>query len=285
MSIQSEISRIQSNVQDTINVIQSTGVTVPSGATSDNLPGLATALANEKQDKLTGQQGQVVGFDAEGNAVAQSPASSGVTSFEGRTGAVTAQQGDYTAAMVGAVPTTRTVNGKALSANVEIGAADVDVTTDTASLYGLEDATVDEVLQVIPDNLDKVGDVKVTARTDLGENWLLCNGDEIDAELYPELANVMDPFSYSGIWEGHQISDTSIEPQSVACYNGTWVAVGRLNKATRYPHILITTDPSGTWTVRQISNTLGSVVSIACYNGTWVAVGSNDTNNLNRPYI
>lgn len=71
MSIQSEISRIQSNVQDTINVIQSTGVTVPSGATSDNLPGLATALANEKQDKLIGTQGQVVGFDAEGNAVAQ----------------------------------------------------------------------------------------------------------------------------------------------------------------------------------------------------------------------
>lgn len=71
MSIQSEISRIQSNVQDTINVIQSTGVTVPSGANSDNLPGLATALANTKQDKLTGTQGQVVGFDENGNAVAQ----------------------------------------------------------------------------------------------------------------------------------------------------------------------------------------------------------------------
>ena len=71
MSIQSEISRIQSNVQDTINVIQSTGVAVPPGANSDNLPGLAAALANEKQDKLTGTQGQVVGFDAEGNAVAQ----------------------------------------------------------------------------------------------------------------------------------------------------------------------------------------------------------------------
>lgn len=125
MSIESQIDRIKANVQDTINTIQSTGVTVPPGANSDNLPGLAAALANEKQDKLTGQQGQVVGFDAEGNAVAQSPTSSGVTSFEGRTGAVTAQEGDYTAAMVGAVPTTRKVNGKALSADVEIGAGDV----------------------------------------------------------------------------------------------------------------------------------------------------------------
>ena len=58
MSIQSEISRIQSNVQDTINTIQSTGVTVPPGANSDNLSGLAAALANEKQDKLTGKIGR-----------------------------------------------------------------------------------------------------------------------------------------------------------------------------------------------------------------------------------
>lgn len=69
MSIQSEIDRINGNVQDTISTIQQTGVSVPSGANSNNLPSLAAALANTKQDKLTGQQGQVVGFDAEGNAV------------------------------------------------------------------------------------------------------------------------------------------------------------------------------------------------------------------------
>lgn len=107
MSIQSEISRIQSNVQDTINVIQSTGVAVPPGANSDNLPGLAAALANEKQDKLTGTQGQVVGFDAEGNAVAQDQGASNVS------------------------------------------AENVSVPDTTASLYGLEDATVDQVLQYL----------------------------------------------------------------------------------------------------------------------------------------
>lgn len=77
MSIQSEIDRISGNVQDTISTIQQTGVSVPSGANSNNLPSLAAALANTKQDKLTGQQGQVVGFDAEGNAVAQAPTASG----------------------------------------------------------------------------------------------------------------------------------------------------------------------------------------------------------------
>ena len=65
MSIQSEITRITNNVQDTIDVIEQTGVSVPAGANSDNLPSLAQALANEKQDKLTGSQGQFVGFTAD----------------------------------------------------------------------------------------------------------------------------------------------------------------------------------------------------------------------------
>lgn len=44
----------------------------------------------------------------------------GVSSFNGRTGAVAPQAGDYTAADVGAVPATRTVDGKALSGDISI---------------------------------------------------------------------------------------------------------------------------------------------------------------------
>lgn len=72
MSIQGEITRITNNVQDTIDVIEQTGVSVPAGANSDNLPSLAQALANEKQDKLTGIEGQFVGFNSSGAAVAVS---------------------------------------------------------------------------------------------------------------------------------------------------------------------------------------------------------------------
>ena len=74
MSMSSEITRITNNVQNTIDTIEATGVTVPDGANSDDLPSLALALANTKQDKLTGTQGQVVGFDSQGNAVAQNGA-------------------------------------------------------------------------------------------------------------------------------------------------------------------------------------------------------------------
>lgn len=79
MSIQSEITRITNNVQETIDVIEQTGVSIPAGANSDNLSSLAQALANEKQDKLTGTKGQVVGFNAAGEAVAQDAPESGIT--------------------------------------------------------------------------------------------------------------------------------------------------------------------------------------------------------------
>ena len=72
MSISSEITRISNNIQDTIDVIEQTGVSIPAGANSDNLPLLAQALANEKQDKLTGIEGQFVGFNSSGAAVAVS---------------------------------------------------------------------------------------------------------------------------------------------------------------------------------------------------------------------
>ena len=102
MSIQSEIDRIKKNVDDTLGIIGDTGVTV--GAGSDALPAAARALATEKQDKLTGNQGQVVGFDASGEAVAQD--APGVKSFNDRIGSVIPQSGDYTAEQVGAVPIT-----------------------------------------------------------------------------------------------------------------------------------------------------------------------------------
>lgn len=103
---------------------------------------VATVDISGKQDKITGTKGQIVGFDDAGNPVAQTAPEGGVTSFNGRKGAILPAEGDYTAAQVGArsntwlptaaeinaVPTTRKINGKALTADltieaVEIGAA------------------------------------------------------------------------------------------------------------------------------------------------------------------
>lgn len=66
MSVQSEIDRIKKNVDDTLKAVSDTGVQVGTG--SDALPSAARALANEKQNKLTGTVGQFVGFNVSGNA-------------------------------------------------------------------------------------------------------------------------------------------------------------------------------------------------------------------------
>lgn len=69
MSIQSEIGRINSNVQSALNAVADTGVSVPENANSNDLPAAVLSLANEKQDKLT--------FDATPTANSTNPVTSG----------------------------------------------------------------------------------------------------------------------------------------------------------------------------------------------------------------
>ena len=62
----------------------------------------------------------------------------------------------------------------------------------TAKLYGLDNAAVpDDVFEKIVTAIDPVGTIKTTVRTDLGENWLLCNGEKFSPEEYPDLYAAM----------------------------------------------------------------------------------------------
>lgn len=91
-----------------------------------------------------GTDGQILTKTADGVAWEDAP-EAGVTSFKGRTGAVTPQEGDYTADMVGArpdtwmpsasdvgaVPTSRTVNGQELSQDISLTADNVGARPST----------------------------------------------------------------------------------------------------------------------------------------------------------
>lgn len=60
-------------------------------------------------------------------------------------------------------------------------------TKETKSLYGVpSDGTPDDVFQAI----NSIGDIKVSTRTDLGDSWLLCNGEIINKKKYPELVKL-----------------------------------------------------------------------------------------------
>ena len=91
MSIQNEIDRISANVAGAYAAVAEKGGTLPQQQTSANLAaavrGVPTGITEEelaaalavKQDHLTGVQGQVVGFDGQGNAVAQDAPAGGIT--------------------------------------------------------------------------------------------------------------------------------------------------------------------------------------------------------------
>ena len=51
MSIQSEITRIQNNVKNSLDVVAAYGVNVPANATSDDLPSLIAKIADKVINK------------------------------------------------------------------------------------------------------------------------------------------------------------------------------------------------------------------------------------------
>lgn len=65
----------------------------------------------------------------------------------------------------------------------------------TAALYGLTDATPDDVFQKLGDSAFSVGDIRLTNRQSIGANWALCNGDAYDAEEYPAYRTIQTAFN------------------------------------------------------------------------------------------
>ena len=86
-------------------------------STAEGKAAEAAETVATKQDALLGQPGQVVVFNADGKPEAQDPPDTGVTSFNGRSGEVVPQEGDYTAQQVGALP----ITGGTVTGNVTVG--------------------------------------------------------------------------------------------------------------------------------------------------------------------
>lgn len=116
--------------------------------------------------QVTGLEGEefTIEFTEDGEG-----GSGGVESFNGRSGVVVPQTGDYTAEMVGArandwmptagdvgaIPTTRTVNGKPLSSDISLAAADVGADPSGSSATALESAKsyTDQAIQTAITNM------------------------------------------------------------------------------------------------------------------------------------
>ncbi len=148
-SAQNEAVTINTKTKKVVNPLVNfgTGNTVDfTGATVEGLtPGLtfADSLVNTANtvtlvnDAAIPGNSKYYGTDSGGTLGYHTLSAGGVTSFNTRSGAVTSQTGDYTAAQVtGAVPDTRTVNGHALSGNVTVSASDVGAPSGSGTSSG-----------------------------------------------------------------------------------------------------------------------------------------------------
>ena len=154
------------------------------------------------------------------------------------------------------------------------------LTDETKVKYGKDSTAVpDDVFSVLyEDAFPKIGDIKVSARTDLGEKWLLCNGEQIDHKVYLGLKNFLNKSSKKTY---HATTNTTTKDFSVSDmyeHNGTYIACGSYYSSWYYPIIWITNNPSGEWEEVVCSSGF-TPDAIRYYNDTWVCVGTYYSSN------
>lgn len=131
--------------------------------------------------------------------------------------------------------------------------------TETAIWGDAQNRTVDEALKAVN---YQIGDTLTTARTDLGDNWLLCNGAQVSLDNYPGVNMLPDAMLY-GAWEQYNvISNYVITP--IKLLNGYYVY-------TSGASVYYTTDLTGTWNkTGQINSIPHDIFGIVYGNGYWV---------------
>lgn len=108
--------------------------------------------------------------------------------------------------------------------------------TEEAIWGNAQDRTVDDALSAVN---YQIGDTLTTARTDLGDSWLLCNGATISVNDYPKL-NILPP-QFSGVWDS-QTAEKKVA--RIRYVNGYFVMFG----SGSHGGIYYTQDPSLGWT-------------------------------------
>ena len=176
----------------------------------------------------------------------------------------------------------------AAGARSNLGACANALESATAAALGLTgDATVNEGLAKLALGPFEIGDTLSTLRTDLGDKWLLCNGEDLDTNTYPELAKKTTELNFSDfITEGYATGEIYSEAE----YGGVYVQAGQITSTYggAYKALLwYSTNPRGStndWNKCTLSEFFdGILTKVRVHNGTWVAVGYQRDNLY--PYI
>lgn len=158
----------------------------------------------------------------------------------------------------------------------------------TASQYGLgSDAVPDDVFAKIEPQLPQIGDIKMTARTSLGDKWLLCNGGEISQSEYPELYALLSEGGITKPWKENKVwSAFDSPPQGTTSivYGSGYYVMTCGNSENDTVRIYYSQSAAGPWTLAHEISGGGSstcIRRVRYINSTFVAAGEYN----NYPHI
>lgn len=119
----------------------------------------------------------------------------------------------------------------------------------------------DAFLAAVP----QVGDILTTTRTDLGDNWLLCNGDSVNSTDYPALSTILVPNVITDMTPLPEMLRTDGTPitsaSDVRIINGNYVC-----------DKFYSTTLDGPWTTARSSSSGGSVVPKLYANNNYIVI-------------
>ena len=135
---------------------------------------------------------------------------------------------------------------------------------------------------VVSESQYKPGDTLTTARNDLDESWLLCNGAEVTRTDYPQLAaqfppKPTDPYA-SSIIKAAYSGEYGFE--SVTVYNMIKTddyyvaAVTYHDDSGWHDGVMYSTSLTGSWTNVDLNSYIGTIRRLRYVNGYYVVVGS-----------
>ena len=133
----------------------------------------------------------------------------------------------------------------------------------------LDETELQAMSDTIEANQDsyEVGDIYFTTRTDLGDDWLLCNGQTISPNLYPELYPMLPQKPVN--W--NMVKDLGTSIVGDLYYNGE----NYVYTAGGYCHVA--TSLTGTYTSKNVAASGNAAVPVAGDpNHYWFAAGDDD---------
>lgn len=177
---------------------------------------------------------------------------------------------------VGSITTDRLQDGAVVEGKIAQGAVtgeklapayqDSVLSPATRTLHDLPtNATPDDLLKRL--KVSKIGDIIETMRSDLSDDWLLCNGMPYNQETYPDLLSVMGKRTAEDNWVFDAAGTSMTTAEKVAAGNGYWV-VSHYVSANSY--VYYSTSLSGPWTLKLVS-TAGYFTSLKFVNGYFTA--------------